>query len=360
MRDEVYSGSVEYVQLLDADGDLDGELPDGLEEDDLKEMYQEMVTAREFDERAVKLQRRGDMGTYAPLKGQEAAQVGSAYAMDDDDWMVPAYREGASYFTRGVPMEKLLQYWGGDERGAEMDGEDENLPPSVPVGSQVIHGAGIAMSMKRHGDDKATLTYLGDGATSEGAFHSGMNWAGSFDVPAVFFVQNNQYAISVPRDEQTGADTIAQKALAYGMDGVQVDGNDPVAVWQVTNEALERAREDGEPTLIEAVTYRRGDHTTADDASKYRDEDEVEEWREKDPIDRLEAFLADQGVPDDWFEEQQELAEEQVSDAIDAYQSMEDQDLEDLFDHHYAETPPELERQKQELLATEDETGGDA
>lgn len=350
MREEVYSGSIEYIQLLDEDGELDGELDNQLDEDDLKEMYTEMVQAREFDERAVKLQRRGEMGTYAPLKGQEASQVGSAYAMDDEDWMVPAYREGASYFTRDVPMEDLLSYWGGDERGAQMGDDETTLPPSVPVGSQVIHGTGIAMSIKRHDDDEAVLTYLGDGATSEADFHSGLNWAGTFDVPAVFFVQNNQYAISVPQDEQTGSETIAQKALAYGIDGIQVDGNDPIGVFEATKEALERAKEDGKPTLVEAITYRRGDHTTADDASKYRDDEELEAWKEKDPIDRLETYLRDQGVSEDWFEEQQARAEDNVSEAIDRYKKRDDQDLEDLFDHHFKETPPILEQQKDELL----------
>ncbi|MDY6777215.1 MAG: thiamine pyrophosphate-dependent enzyme, partial [Candidatus Nanohaloarchaea archaeon] len=180
IREEVYSGSIDRVQLLDSNGNLDEEPDIDLDEDDLRDMYRHMVLAREFDERAVKLQRRGEMGTYPPLKGQEAAQVGSAYALDKEDWMVPSYRESASYFVRDVDMERVLQYWGGDERGSDMDGEGENLPVSVPVGSQTIHGAGIAMSMKRHDDDGATLTYLGDGATSEGAFHSGLNFAGAF------------------------------------------------------------------------------------------------------------------------------------------------------------------------------------
>ncbi len=353
MREEVYSGSIEYIQLLDEDGELDGDPGDHLDEDDLKEIYTEMVQAREFDERAVKLQRRGEMGTYAPLKGQEAAQVGSAYAMDEDDWMVPAYREGASYFTRDIPMEDLLSYWGGDERGAQMGDDDRTLPPSVPVGSQVIHGTGIAMSIKRHDDDEAVLTYLGDGATSEPDFHSGLNWAGTFDVPAVFFVQNNQYAISVPQDEQTGSETIAQKALAYGIDGIQVDGNDPVGVFEATREALEQAKEEGRPTLIEAITYRRGDHTTADDASKYRDEEELEAWKEKDPIDRLETYLREQGVSEDWFEEVEETAEENVSAAIDRYQERDDQDLGDIVEHHFKETPPILTEQQEDLLKTE-------
>ncbi len=347
VRENAFTGSVDYVQVLDRDGTVDPELELELSDDELQDMYYHMVLGRVFDEKAVSLQRQGRIGTYPPLKGQEAAQAGSGLAMDEDDWFVPSYREHIVNMTRDVPLENLLMYWAGDERGLNKDGR--NLPESVPVASQMPHAAGIAMGEKMDNADTAAVAYCGDGGTSEGAFHSGLNWAGALDLPVVFFVQNNQYAISVPREEQTGADTIAQKALAYGMDGVQVDGNDVLGVYQVTEEALDRARTEQEPTLIEAVTYRRGNHTTADDASRYRDEDEVAYWEDRDPIDRFETYLVENDVVDeDWFDGQWDRAADEVDAAVDAYEDMGDIDVADLFDHHYADLPPELQRQKQD------------
>lgn len=356
-REEVFSGSVDHLQVLDKDGNVDEELEPDLDDDTLQEMYRLMVLGRRFDEKAVSLQRQGRIGTFPPLKGQEAAQAGSGLALEEDDWFVPSYREHIVNMARDTPLDKILLYWGGDERGSQKEGR--NLPESVPVGSQLPHAAGIGMGTLMDDEAVAALTYCGDGATSEGAFHSGLNWAGTYELPVVFFVQNNQYAISVPREEQTGAETIAQKALGYGVDGIQVDGNDPLAVYKATTEALERAREEGRPTLIEAVTYRRENHTTADDASKYRDEEEVAYWRDRDPIERFETYLKGKGLLDERLMEDGEFREDKadvaiyqevddvIREAVEAYEEVEEQPIDDMFDYHFAELPPELERQRE-------------
>lgn len=365
-REEAFSGSVDYLQVLDHEGNVDADLEPDLDDETLTEMYRLMVLGRRFDERAVSLQRQGRIGTFPPLKGQEAAQAGSGLAMQEDDWFVPSYREHIVNMARDIPLDKILLYWGGDERGTQKEGR--NLPESVPVGSQLPHAAGIGMGTLMDEEDVAALTYCGDGATSEGAFHSGLNWAGTFDLPVVFFVQNNQYAISVPREEQTGAETIAQKALAYGVDGIQVDGNDPLAVYKATEEALERARTEQRPMLIEAVTYRRDNHTTADDASKYRDEDEVAYWQDRDPIDRFETYLEGKGLLDEPLMEDGVFRDDReespvyrevdalVAEAVEAYEAAEDQAVDDLFDYHFADLPPELRRQKER--ANEKHGGG--
>lgn len=347
VRDEAFSGSIDYLQVLDADGTVDSTEDPGLPDDMLQDIYYHMVLGRTFDRKAISLQRQGRIGTFPSMEGQEAAQAASGLAMDADDWFAPSYREHLVNMTRDIPLEQLFLYWSGDERGTQKEGR--NLPESVPVASQLPHAAGIALGEAIDDTESAVVAYCGDGGTSEGAFHSGLNWAGALDLPAVFFVQNNQYAISMPCEEQTGSETIAQKALAYGIDGIQVDGNDPLAVYKATDEALDRARTDNQPTLIEAVTYRRGNHTTADDASRYRDDDEEAAWKEKDPIARFETYLQDQGVADaNWFDEQRERARNAVEDAVDAYEAMGDQDVDDLFDHQFADLPPELERQKEQ------------
>ncbi|QAU13147.1 pyruvate dehydrogenase (acetyl-transferring) E1 component subunit alpha [Halorubrum sp. BOL3-1] len=349
------------VRVLDEDGEVVGDVPD-LDDESLVDMYRHMRVARHFDGRAVSLQRQGRMGTYPPLCGQEGAQIGSAYALDDDDWMVPSYREHGAALVHGLPLKQTLLYWMGHGDGNNAPPGVNVFPVAVPIASQVPHATGAAWASKLRGENDAFICYFGDGATSEGDFHEGVNFAGVFDTPTVFFCNNNQWAISVPRERQTRSATLAQKAEAYGIDGVQVDGMDPLAVYSVTTAALEKARDPDtdrpRPTLIEAVQYRFGAHTTADDPTVYRDDDEVERWKAKDPIDRLESYLRDEGILDDErVAEVESAVESRVADAIDEAESMARPDLRELFEHAYAELPPELERQYEELAALRDDRG---
>jgi pyruvate dehydrogenase E1 component alpha subunit len=274
-------------------------------------------------------------------------------ALDEEDWMVPSYREHGAAYARGLKLHQTLRYWMGDERGNEL--RDLNIfPVAVPIATQVLHASGLAWASKLKGERKAFMCYFGDGATSEGDFHEGLNFAGVFDVPAVFFCNNNQWAISVPRERQTASETISQKAVAYGFEGVQVDGMDPLAVYKVAREAVEKAKsddpEDLRPTLIEAVQYRFGAHTTADDPSVYRDDDEVERWKAKDPIPRLESYLYEQGVLDqERIDAIQESVEEEVADAIETAESFERPEPAEIFAHVYEGMPKRLEQQMQYL-----------
>ena len=343
------------VQVLDEDGGVVGDVPD-VDDETLVSIYREMRLARHFDTRAVSLQRQGRMGTYPPLSGQEGAQVASAHALDEADWLFPSYREHAALHVRGFPLDRVLLYWMGSERGNVAPEGVNTFPAAVPIATQTLHAVGASWASKLKDERKAFIVYFGDGGTSEGDTHEAMNFAGVFDTPTVFFCNNNQWAISVPRERQTASETLAQKAHAYGFQGVQVDGMDPLATYQVTRAAVEKAKsEDPEelrPTLIEAVQYRFGAHTTADDPTVYRDSDEVEKWKRKDPIPRLEAFLRDTGrLDDDRVEEIEAEVQQRVADAITTAESTPRPDPEEMFDFVYADRTPDLETQYESFAA---------
>jgi pyruvate dehydrogenase E1 component alpha subunit len=341
------SYSIDRVEVLSPDGSVDESLMPDLSEDQIRRLYQQMVLTRQFDERMFKLQRQGRLGTIPRVAGQEGAHVGAAFALQPDDWLVPAFREAGALLLRGISVEQLLQYWSGDERGGAFPRGLRTLPIAVPVGTHMLHAVGIAWAMKQSGEQVGVLTFFGEGATSEGDFSEAMNMAAVFKVPVVFFCQNNQYAISVPYTKQTASPTVAQKALAYGMFGVQVDGNDVLAVYRVTKEALDRARMAHEPTLIEAHTYRVMDHTTSDDARRYRPAEEVEAWRHRDPIERLARFMRSRGLLDEEGETRMRAeADERVGQAVAAFEAIAPPGPEEIFKHVFAEpTTPLLEQE---------------
>lgn len=342
---------IEWIQILDEHGNCDRSLLPPLTDQQVKALYESMVFARTFDEKAFKLQREGRLGTYASILGQEAAQVASAFALEPGDWMFPSFREPGASFVRGLPPHMIFQYWAGDERGSKIPEGQNDFPITIPVGTQIPIGAGVAWGAKLKGDKIAVLVYLGDGATSKGDFHEGLNLAGVFSLPVVFFCQNNQWAISVPLKRQTAAQTLAQKAIAYGFPGVQVDGNDVFAVYRATSEALARARAGAGPTFIEAVTYRIGDHTTADDATRYRSQAVVEEWKKKDPIDRLIRYMISQGLWDEAYGQQTVAqARERVEAAVKEFEAAAPPEPKDMFRYLYADMTEELREQMEALL----------
>ena len=350
-RTRVYEAITERLEILDLEGSVDQALMPSLDDERVLAMYRDMVRMRAFDDKALKLQRQGRMGTWPPIRGQEAVQVGVGYAMTEADWLIPAFREHGVMLLKGVPGHLIYTFWSGDERGSCFPEGVRCFPVAVPVGSQWQHGAGVGLSLKLRGEAAAAVVFGGDGSTSEGDFHEALNCAGVFQVPTVFVIQNNQWAISIPLHRQTASATLAQKAHAYGIPGLQVDGNDVFAVWSASTEALERARSGGGPTLIEAVTYRIGDHTTADDASRYRSDEEVASWRARDPIVRLRRFLEVRGLWDDGREGELDAeAHAWVDEQVHAFEAMPPQSPEDLFTHMYGETPPHLQEQMAALL----------
>lgn len=337
---------VSYLQVLDEQGNVDQKLfPKGLNAHAIKEMYHLMVRARKLDEKMMSLQRQGRLGTFASVRGHEAVQVASVYAREKGDWIVPYFRQWAAYLASGYPMEMLLQYAGGDDRGMELPEGLNIFPMNIPVASQIPHAVGFAWGLQMQKKKSAVICYLGDGATSKGDFHEGLNFAGVFHVPVVFICENNQYAISVPRSRQSAAATLAQKAISYGFEGVQVDGNDLFGMYRATREALENARK-GKPTLIEAYTYRLGDHTTSDDASKYRAQAEVDLWKKKDPVDRLRKHMEAHGS---WSAKEEQLllkqVEKEVNDAVAKMEKIKPRAPLDIFSYQYAEMTPALKEQ---------------
>ncbi|HET8738891.1 MAG TPA: pyruvate dehydrogenase (acetyl-transferring) E1 component subunit alpha [Acidimicrobiia bacterium] len=342
-RQNQANGEDQMFGLINPEGTVRDRLPVTLEE--MKALYADMVEARVYDTKSIAMQRQGRLATYAPFHGQEAAQIGAAAALREDDWVAATYRDAALNWRAGYPWELLILGRTGDERGGQVPEGVNILPPSITVGGHMIHAVGLAWAEKLSGTDRIALTSFGDGATSEGDFHEAMNFAAVYQTPTVFFCQNNGYAISYPISEQTRSESIAIKADAYGMPGVRVDGNDVVAVLVAVREAASLARSGGGPSLIEAVTYRMGPHTTADDPTRYRDESEGAEWEAKDPLTRVRNLLERQGAwTQDWQDELETQASETIEKAVEWAEAVPEPTFEEMINRVFAEpTPPLLD-----------------
>ena len=337
------------VQIMDKEGNIvKPEWMPELSDEDIINMYKLMRFSRIIDEKTLQYQRQGRMLTYAPNLGQEATQVGSASALDPKDWVAPSFRELGIWLTKGAPLKNIFLYWFGNEMGMHMPESVKMLPVSVPIASQMQHATGLAYASRYRGLDEVAVAYVGDGGTSQGDFHEALNFAAVQSLPNVFIVQNNQFAISTRRQIQTKSSTIAQKALAYGIPGVQVDGNDIFAMYAVTKEAVDRARRGEGPTLIEAYTYRMGAHTTSDDPTVYRDNSEVEAWKDRDPIDRLYKYMMAKGI---WDEERDAAYSEERGNFVkETFEEVEKSglvSLEDTFDYLFEKRTALLEAQYQ-------------
>lgn len=340
-----------FYQLVTEDGKLtDQELWLGLSSEKKIEFYKWMKLIRLFDRRSVLLQRQGRIGTYAPLEGQEAAQVGSALVLDKDDWIFPSYREHGVGMIAGMPISQIFLYWMGRVEGCKPPCGVRLLPPYVPIATQIPHAVGAAWATKLRKESSVAVAYFGDGATSEGDFHEACNFAGVLQLPVVLFCQNNGYAISVPFSKQSASKTIAQRSKAYSFEGIQVDGNDVLAVYKVMKDAVQKARMGGGPTLIEAITYRAGSHTTADNAQRYRSEAEVNAWEQKDPLKRYKKLLCNEGLWDEIQEHEWEAdCKQRVTEGIEKAEGTPPVPGTHLFEHVYKELPQCLEKQKNEL-----------
>lgn len=341
-----------HTQFLDSQGKLTQDLPSWANDKEaLLTLYKNMVIARMFDAKAIALQRTGKMGTYAPIHGQEAIGTAIGHAMRPEDVLVPYYRDYATQIQRQIKMSEIYMYWGGDERGSCFENNKEDLPLCVPIATQCLHAAGVAFAFQYRQQKRVAVCVIGDGGTSEGDFYEALNVAGDWNLPVVFVINNNRWAISVPLSKQTRTETLAQKAIAAGFAGEQVDGNDIIAMREVMGNAIEKARSGGGPTLIEAMSYRLCDHTTADDAGRYQPKEEVEEAKKHEPIERFKRFLIDQK----WWSETQETAlqeecSQKVQKAAEEYVNASVQPIESMFDYHYAELPDYLIEQRAQAI----------
>ncbi len=352
----IASFSIDSVQYLNAEGQALQDLPKFCEDlAYLSELYRQMVRLRTFDTKAIALQRTGKMGTYASTLGQEAVTVALGNTMKPEDVLAPYYRDYGAMFARGVTMAEVYTYWGGDERGSCYQHNAEDLPMCVPIASQCLHAAGVASAFKIRKQARVAVCTLGDGGTSEGDFYEAINVAGAWFLPMVCIVNNNRWAISVPLSKQTSVQTLAQKAIAAGIHAIQIDGNDIIACHQIMADAIERARAGKGATLIEAMTYRLCDHTTADDATRYRPSEEVEQAWELEPIKRLRNYLTSQNAWDDAAEKTlQTECEQEVAQAVDTYLNAPAQAITDIFDHHYASWPEPYWEQRQQAMEDHD------
>lgn len=336
------------VQVLDENGKVVNEdlVPD-LTDEQLVELMERMVWTRVLDQRSVSLNRQGRLGFYAPTAGQEASQLASQYALEKEDWILPGYRDVPQIIWHGLPLTEAFLFSRGHFKGNQFPEGVNAFSPQIIIGAQYIQTAGVALGLKKRGKKAVAITYTGDGGSSQGDFYEGINFASAYKVPAIFVIQNNNYAISTPRSKQTAAITLAQKAIAVGIPGIQVDGMDPLAVYQATKEARDRAVNGEGPTLIETMTYRYGPHTMAgDDPTRYRTSDEDSDWEKKDPLVRFRAFLEAKGL---WNEEKEneviERAKDEIKTAIKATDKVEKQTVTDLMEIMYEDMPQNLKEQ---------------
>jgi 2-oxoisovalerate dehydrogenase E1 component alpha subunit len=345
----IASFKIDYYQFLSPDGRLIGEEAPELASDfdELVSMYKLMVATRVFDKKAIALQRTGKLGTYASCLGHEAAHVAIGSAMREEDCLAPMYREYGAQFCRGVKMSEVLLYWGGDERGNDFSGPKHDFSWCVPIATQCLHATGAAMAYQLKGEPRVAVAVVGDGGSSKGDFLEAVNAASAFNLPLVLVIVNNQWAISVPRSKQNTAKTLAQKGIAGGLASVQVDGNDVIAARWAMEQAIEQAREGKGAAVVELITYRLSDHTTADDATRYREKEEVDSAWKMEPISRLKTYLTEQGA---WDEEKElqllEEAAKQVEDEVAAYQAVGKPSIGSMFDYMFADMPAELEAQR--------------
>jgi pyruvate dehydrogenase E1 component alpha subunit len=350
-RKKIFEGFIERIEVLDHEGNIDrGEMPK-LEDKDLIGLMELMLKMRMSDQKALNLQRQGRIGTYGSVKGQEACQTGLAFNLQKSDWLAPSFREHAIMMAMGIPLHQIYALWKGDERG-NLHPEGVNcLPPAIPVASQLIHAAGLGMALKLKEKNEIAVGFGGDGGSSQGDFHEALNFAAVFDARTLFFVQNNGWAISVPFNKQTKAGSIAQKGLAYGVKSLQVDGNDVLAVYKGSKEAVDHVRSGKGPFLLECVTYRMENHTTADDHTRYRSKEEVEFWAKRDPLDRMRLFLTKEGL---WNEiKEKEFAQktsEWIESEVEKLEALAPPDPADIFDHVYSELPWYLKEEKEMIL----------
>jgi pyruvate dehydrogenase E1 component alpha subunit len=345
---------LETISVLDENGEVDKSLEPKIPNEELKSWYRWMLMGRRVDERLLKLQRQGRIGTFPQASGHEAIALGTIVAIEKPDWFVPAYRETTGFLYRGWTIETILLYWSGLEEGAVPPEGMNDLPIAVPVATQLVHAAGIGMANNVKGEKKVVMTYFGDGASSEGDAHEALNFASVFKAPVVFTCLNNQYAISVPLHRQMNCQTVAQRAIGYGIPGVRVDGNDVLAVYVAAKEAVERARKGEGPTLIEGLTYRYTPHTTSDDPKRYRKEEEAQQWAAKEPLIRFRKYLEKKGILNDKIVAQmEEEIEARIQDAIKNVERMlKEPPYSDplvMFDYLYADMPPHLQEQRDEL-----------
>jgi pyruvate dehydrogenase E1 component alpha subunit len=342
--------NLELIRAIDNDGNLLNGVNIDLSNDELRELYQTMLLTRLYDERAFRLQRQGRIGTYPPYKGQEAAQVGSVFTLENGDWLFPYGRDLAACFAFGKDMKNALLYSMGHKDGSVVPADMNIFPLAIMIPPQIPQAVGAAWASKLRGEDRVALATIGDGGTSKGDFHEGLNMAAVLKAPAIFLCQNNQWAISVPIEKQMASKTIAQKAVAYGMRGVRVDGNDVLAVFKVTKEAIIRARNGDGPTLIEALTYRVGPHTTSDDPTRYREDNVTKEWEKRDPVTLYKRFLIKRGL---WTEELDEKVinemKEVINKSVKEAEATPKTKLPEIFDHVFENPTDDLIKQKQEV-----------